>query len=78
MVFDMFGMNFQSSLASTVKDLTLQSIMGLKNVQINDGKMLDLHDLLFQYLKHLNTIFLLKSKDHDRKLKSFPIQHTWT
>jgi len=47
MVFDMFGVNFQSSLASTVKDFTLQAIVGLKIVQINYGEMLDLHDLLF-------------------------------
>jgi hypothetical protein len=47
MVFDMFAVNFQSSLASTVKDLTLQAIVGLKNVQISYGEKLDLHDFLF-------------------------------
>jgi hypothetical protein len=47
MIFYMFGVNFQSSLASSVKDLTLQAIVGLKNVQINYKEMLDLHDLLF-------------------------------
>jgi hypothetical protein len=47
MVFDMFGVNFQSSLASIIKDFTLQGIVGLKNVQINYGEMLDLHDLFF-------------------------------
>jgi hypothetical protein len=50
MVFDMFGVKFQYSLASIVKDLTLQAIAGSKNVQINYGKMFDLHGLLFQDL----------------------------
>jgi len=47
MVYDMFGVKFQSSLASIVKNLTLQAIVGLKNVQISYGEMLDLHDLFF-------------------------------
>jgi hypothetical protein len=47
MVFDMFGMKFQYSFASIVKDLKLQAIVGSKNVQISYGEMLDFHDLLF-------------------------------
>jgi hypothetical protein len=47
MVFDMFGMKFQYSFASIVKDLTLQAIVGLRNVQISYGEILDFHDLLF-------------------------------
>ncbi len=62
MVFDMFGVNFQFSLASIVKDLTLQAIVGLKNVQINYGKMLDLHDLLFQDLTQLIVFFFSYQK----------------
>jgi hypothetical protein len=47
MIFDMFGVNFESSLASNVKDLALQAIVGLKNVEISYGEILDLHDLFF-------------------------------
>ncbi len=47
MVFDIFGVKFQYSFASIVKDLTLQAIVGSKNVQINYGEMLDFHDLFF-------------------------------
>jgi len=47
MVFDMFGMKFQYSFASIVKDLRLQAIVGSRNLQINYGKMLDFHDLIF-------------------------------
>jgi hypothetical protein len=47
MVFYMFVVKFQSSLTSSVKNLTLQAIVGLKNVQITYGEMLDLHDLFF-------------------------------
>jgi hypothetical protein len=47
MVFDMFGVKFQYSVKSIVKDLTLQAIVGSRNVQINYGKMFDLHDLFF-------------------------------
>ncbi len=50
MVFEMVMLKFQSSLASIIKDLTLQAIVGSRNVQINYGEMLDLHDLLFQDL----------------------------
>jgi hypothetical protein len=48
MVFDMFGVKFPYSFTSIVKDLTVQAIVGSRNVQINYGKMFDLHDLLFQ------------------------------
>jgi hypothetical protein len=47
MAFICLGVKFQSSFVSIIKDLTLQAIMGLKNVQINYGEMPDLHDLLF-------------------------------
>jgi hypothetical protein len=47
MVFDMFGMKFQYYFASIVKDLTLQAIVGSRNVQISYGKMLDFHHLFF-------------------------------
>ncbi len=62
MVFDMFGVKFQYSLTSIVKDLTLQAIVGSRNVQINYGKMLDLHDLLFQDLTQLVPFFFLDQK----------------
>jgi hypothetical protein len=65
MVFDMFGVKFQSSVSSIVKDLTLQAIVGSRNIQINYGEMLDLHDLLFQGLTQLVPCFFPDQKDHD-------------
>jgi hypothetical protein len=71
------GVKFQSSFASIVKNLTLRPIMGLRNVQINYGEMLDLHDLLFQDLTQLIIPFFFRLKDHDKKPIFFPFQHTW-
>jgi hypothetical protein len=62
MVFSMFGVKFQYSLPSNVKDLTLQAIVGSRNVQINYGKMFDLHDLLFQDFTQLVPFFFLDQK----------------
>jgi hypothetical protein len=57
MDFDMFGVKFHSSISSIVKDLTLQAIVGSRNIQISYGEMLDLYDLLYQGLTQLVPFF---------------------
>jgi len=58
----MFGGKFQSSFTYIVKDLTLQAIVGSRNVQISYGEMLDLHNLLFQDLTQLVPFFFSNEK----------------
>jgi hypothetical protein len=71
-----FGVKFQSSLTSTIKDLTFQAIVGLKNVQLAMGKCWTFMTCFSRISHNWYHLFLI-SKDHDKKLDSFPFQHIW-
>jgi hypothetical protein len=72
MVFDMFEVKFQSSISSIVKDLTLQVIVGLKNIQLSCGETLDFHDLLFQGLTQLVPFFFSNHRIMIENQNPFP------
>ncbi len=72
MVFDMFGVKFQSSISSIVKDLMLQAIVGSKNIQISYGEVLDFHDLLFQGLTQLVAFFFSDERIMIENQNPFP------
>jgi hypothetical protein len=66
---------FQSSFASIVKVLTLQAIVGSRNVQFSYGKMLDLHDLLFHDFTHMVPFFFLDQKIMIKNHNPFPLTY---
>jgi hypothetical protein len=72
MAFDMFEVKFQSSISSIVKDLTLQVIVVLKNIQISYGETLDFHDLLFQGLTQLLPFFFSNQRIMIENQNPFP------
>jgi hypothetical protein len=72
MFFDMFGVKFQSFISSIVKDVTMQAIMGSRNIQISYGEMLDLYDLLFQGLTQLVPFFFSNQRITIKNQNLFP------
>jgi hypothetical protein len=60
--FYMFRVKFKSSFASILKVLTLQTIIGLRNVQFCYKEMLNLHDWLFHDFAHLVPFFFSNQK----------------